>query len=139
MEPLKNKKHEAFVISYFKHNQNATRAYMETYGVKDDRVAEAASSRLLSKVMVMERIKFLQNQLAKQVQITREELIMDLIDIKNANKYEFAPSALKAIEIINKMLGFNEPERIEHSGIIKLGIPGVTDSPDDMPKLEDGE
>lgn len=134
--PLKNKNHEAFCLAYMKYNYNATKAYCEVYGVGES-TGGANGNKLLKNAKVLARIEHLQAQIAKKVMITREELIMDLIDIKNSNKTEFAPSALKAIEIINKMLGFNEPERIEHSGIIKLGIPGVTDSPEDMPRLDE--
>lgn len=136
MEPLKNKKHQAFVIAYFKNNQNATRAYAEVYG-KSDAVSGVLGHNLLKNPKVQEQIAKIQEESANKLLITREELLRDLIEIKNANKNEFAPSALKAIEIINKMCGFNEPEKIEHSGIIRLGIPGVTN--DDTKELDSGE
>ena len=133
MEPLKNKKHQAFVEAFFENNLNATRAYAKVYGV-DDKIAGASGPRLLQNVRVQAKIVEIQAENAKKVLITREELLRDLVDIKNSNKNEFAPTTLKAIEIINKMCGFNEPERIEHSGVIKLGIPGVTNN--DMKELD---
>lgn len=137
-EPLKNKKHEAFCVSYMKNNHNATKAYCEVYGVGDG-TGGVNGFKLLKNAKIVARIDYLQSQIAKKVMITREELIMDLIDIKNNNKIEFSPSALKAIEIINKMCGFNEPEKIEHSGIIRLGIPGVIDNTKSIEEEESGE
>ena len=136
MEPLKNKKHQAFVLAFFENNQNATKAYAKVYGV-DDKIAGASGPRLLQNVRIQAKIAEIQAETAKKVLITREELLQDLVDIKNRQKEDFAPSALKAIEIINKMCGFNEPERIEHSGVIKLGIPGVTNN--DTKELDSGE
>jgi phage terminase small subunit len=136
MEPLKNKKHQAFVEAFFENNLNATKAYAKVYGV-DDKTAGVNGHKLLKNTKIQVRIAEIQAISANKLLITREELLQDLVDIKNLNKSEFAPSALKAIEIINKMCGFNEPERIEHSGVIKLGIPGVTNN--DMKELESGE
>lgn len=47
---LANKKHQAFVDEYFLNNFNATEAYKAAYGVTDDNVASASSSRLLRNV-----------------------------------------------------------------------------------------
>ncbi len=126
IEPLKNKKHQAFVEAYFENNLNATRAYAKVYG-KNDAISGTCGQRLLQKVEIRAKIAEIQAKSAKKVLITREEIMQDLVDIKNAQKENFSPSALKAIEILNKMCGFNSPDKVEHSGgfDICLNIPGV--------------
>lgn len=54
---LANKKHQAFVDNYFLGNFNATRAYMETYGVENERAAAASASKLLTIPNIAQEIK----------------------------------------------------------------------------------
>ena len=58
-------------------------------------------------------IKEHQEIISKAVNITKEEIIQDLIDIKNANKYDKPVVATKAIEVINKMMGYNAVDKQE--------------------------
>jgi hypothetical protein len=52
---------------------------------------------------------------AERLQITKEELLNDLVDIKNNNKGIRDVTAMKAIELISKMSGFDAPTRQEIS------------------------
>jgi murein tripeptide amidase MpaA len=52
---------------------------------------------------------------AQRLNITKEELLNDLVDIKNNNKGVRDATAMKAIELISKMSGFDAPTRQEIS------------------------
>lgn len=54
---LKNKKHAAFVDNYFFNNFNATRAYMETYGIENARAASVSACNLLKNTRVNKEIE----------------------------------------------------------------------------------
>lgn len=105
-------KHQAFCDEYLANGMNATKAYMTVYKVTE-RVAEASSSRLLSNVKIKEHLQKEGEKTAKKLQITKEELLRDLQDIKDRNKGVRDQTAMKAIEIINKMSGFDAPVKSE--------------------------
>jgi hypothetical protein len=50
---------------------------------------------------------------AERLNITKEELLLDLQEIKDRNKGVRDQTAMKAIEIINKMSGFDAPVKSE--------------------------
>ncbi len=103
-------KQKLFCEHYLSNGLNATQAYKSVYNV-GDKVAGASGARLLENVSVKDYLSQQQDKTAKKLQIRKEDLIQDLIDIKENNKDDAPPFAIKAIEVINKMLGFNEPER----------------------------
>lgn len=95
------------------------------------KTAEVQASRLLSNAKVSEEIAKRQavtsakSELTKEAKLDRLEQVIQkfLLDgIGTAN-------ALRAIELHNKMLGHNEPIRLEHSGSIdyNLTLPGIID------------
>ena len=91
---------------------NATRAYATVYKV-NDRVAGPSGDRLLKNVKVEEYLQEQKQNLAKRLNITKEEILLDLQDIKDRNKGVRDATAMKAIEIINKMSGFDAPVKSE--------------------------
>ena len=107
-----NNRHKAFCDEYLSNGLNGTQAYKKVYKV-NDKVAEASASRLLLNVKVKEYIQEQQEITSQRLQITKEDLIKDLIDIKDNNKDDAPPFAIKAIEVINKMLGYNATEKSE--------------------------
>jgi phage terminase small subunit len=107
-----NGRHKAFCDEYLSNGLNGTQAYKKVYKV-NDKVAEASASRLLLNVKVKEYIQEQQEITSQRLQITKEDLIKDLIDIKDNNKEDAPPFAIKAIEVINKMLGYNATEKSE--------------------------
>lgn len=111
MTSLSNK-HKAFCDEYLANGMNATQAYKKIYK-STDKVAEASSSRLLSNDKIKDYIREQQETTADKLQITKEELLRDLQDIKNRNKGVRDQTAMKAIEIINKMSGFDAPVKSE--------------------------
>ena len=105
-------KHKAFCDEYLSNNLNATQAYKSVYGVSD-KVAGASAPRLLENVRIKEYIQKQQEKTAKRLEIRKEDLIQDLVRIKDDNMEDAPPFAIKAIEVINKMLGFNASEKQE--------------------------
>jgi phage terminase small subunit len=88
---------------------NATRAYIAA-GFSANK-ANTNASKLLQNTTIAEFIKTEQAKTSKKLEITREDLIQDLVDIKDAQKEDFPGTAIKAIEVIAKMLGLNEPDK----------------------------
>ena len=107
-----NERHKAFCDEYLANGMNGTQAYKKIYKTTD-KVSEASSSRLLLNVKVKEYIQKQQEKTAKRLEIRKEDLIQDLITIKENNMEDAPPFAIKAIEVINKMLGFNASEKQE--------------------------
>jgi phage terminase small subunit len=101
-------KHKAFCDEYLSNGLNATQAYKSTYKT-NDKVAEASGSRLLLNVKVKEYLQEQGQKTAERLELKKEDLIQDLIDIKNNNKGVRDAMAMKAIEILNKMSGFDAP------------------------------
>lgn len=101
-------KHEKFCQEYMINGFNATQAYISVYKVSE-KVGGASGIRLLENAKVKERLEELKKETRQQYQITKEELLNDLKDIKNSNKGIRDGIAMKAIEIISKMSGFDAP------------------------------
>jgi len=92
---------------------NATRAYIAAgYAGKH---SDAVAYRMLQNPEIKKAIEEGQKETAQKLLITKEQIIQDLIDIKNNTKdsEKFSNNAIKALEVINKMLGFNEPDKIQ--------------------------
>ena len=101
-------KHQAFCDEYLANGMNALQAYKSVYKVTD-KVAGASGVRLLDNVNVKEYLKQEGEKTAERLQITKEGLLQDLIQIKQNNIDTRPATAMKAIEIINKMSGFDAP------------------------------
>lgn len=107
-------KHKSFCDEYLANGFNATQAYKSVYKTTD-KVSESSSARLLRNDKVMEYLQIEGEKTAERLQITKEELLNDLVDIKNNNKGIRDVTAMKAIELISKMSGFDAPTRQEIS------------------------
>jgi hypothetical protein len=120
---LTNLRHKAFADEYLSNGMIGGKAYSSVYkSVKSEATADASASRLLSNDKIKAYIAEQQAQSAKTLRVSREEIIADLKQIKDSFKGadKYPPHAMKAIEILNKMLGYNEPDKteVEHKGII---------------------
>jgi phage terminase small subunit len=105
-------KHKAFCDEYLSNGLNATQAYKSVYKT-NDKVAGASGPRLLENVRIKDYLQEQQEKTAKRLEIRKEDLIQDLLTIKQNNMEDAPPFAIKAIEVINKMLGFNASEKSE--------------------------
>ena len=99
---------------------NATQAAVRAgYSEKG---AEVQGSNLLRNIKVGARIRELQVEGAKKINITREWITKELIEIQSGAKTTYPPSSLKALEMLAKMYGLNEPEKIDISGELNQNI-----------------
>ena len=101
-----NPKQEKFIDEYLI-DLNATQAAIRAgYSQK---TAQEQASRLLSNVIISDEIKRRRETTSNKLNITRESIIEDLINIKNNQMAEAPLAAIKAIEVINKMMGYDKP------------------------------
>ena len=107
-------KHKSFCDEYLSNGLNATQAYKTIYKVSD-KVAGSSGPRLMENDRIKEYLQQEGEKTAQRLQITKEELLNDLVDIKNNNKGIRDVTAMKAIELISKMSGFDAPTRQEIS------------------------
>ena len=75
------------------------------------KTAQEISSENLSKPIIKAEIERLQAETSITLQVTKESLMNDLIAIKDLclTDTRAIHNSIKAIDTINKMLGFNEP------------------------------
>lgn len=94
---------------------NATRAAIAAG--YSEKTAYSIGQENLKKPEIEEYIGKIQNDLEKQAGISALMIIKELkkIAFLDDEVYEKATDRIKAIEVINKMLGFNSPEKIDHT------------------------
>ena len=78
-------KHKAFCDQYLSNGLNATQAYKSVYKT-NDKVSEASASRLLLNVKVKEYIQKEQNKTSQKLEITREFLIKEYLELIQSAK-----------------------------------------------------
>ena len=99
-------KQSRFVDEYLI-DSNATRAYIAAgYSPK---LANTHASKLLRNATIAELIDEKRQIISKKLNVTRESIIQDLLDIIEAQKNEFPGIAIKGIEVLNKMQGWDKP------------------------------
>lgn len=101
-------KHKSFCDEYLANGMNATQAYKSVYKT-NDKVAGASGARLLENAKVKEYLQEQGQKTAERLNITKEGLLADLENIKNRNMGIRDSISIKAIEVINKMSGFDAP------------------------------
>lgn len=105
-----NEKQQLFINEYLI-DFNATQAAIRAG--YSEKTAYSQGQRLLKQVEIKDALNKAQEKTINKLEITREQVIQDLIFIKEKNIEDWPPHALKALEMINKMLGFNEPDKQE--------------------------
>lgn len=85
-----NKNQKAFCQEYMKNGMNGRKAYMKVYKMKDEKKADASSSRLLTNVKVQDYINSLQKELENKAIVTAEDIIKELSIIAFSNGSDFA-------------------------------------------------
>lgn len=111
-----NENHRAFVQYYLSNGFNATKAYMKAYPEAGYDTARTGGSDLLAKPDIQAEVERVRNEFEAKTIITKEEIIQKLYEIMMANQGKKDTFTLKSIEILNKMLGYNEPEVIVNNG-----------------------
>jgi phage terminase small subunit len=109
-----NEKHKKFCDEYLSNGNIGGKAYMVAYpSVKKEETARANASRLLTNASVQEYIKAEQDKSSQKLEITRESLLEDLKRIQSNTESTNPQAALKAVDLMIKMLGFNAPIKSE--------------------------
>ena len=117
-EPKLTPKQSAFVDAYCSNGGNATQACITAgYSVK---TAQEMGAQNLLKLIIKDAIQLRQKPIAEKFKVTREYLVEKL---NNVIMDDVKDSVyIKAIEVLAKMTGLNEPQKIELSGTIKTKI-----------------
>jgi phage terminase small subunit len=108
---IENKKHSAFIDNYMANGYNATQAYFDVYKSSSRQVAQVSSQRLLNMQPIKDEINRRQKEVAEATNTDRDGLIAVLNEMVKQNRYGKPFVALKAIELLNKMCGFNEADK----------------------------
>ena len=95
---------------------NGSRAAREA-GYSENSCAEIANQNL-RKLHIEQYIDFIKNDYEKEAGITKLSQIKDLLAIKEDPKANYR-DRISATQELNKMLGYNEPDKVKHSGEIK--------------------
>ena len=115
---LSNTRHEKFCQSIVM-GMSQKDSYIKAGYKARDNSAEAHSARLVRNGKVSKRIDEIQEKTAKKFEITKDKLLAELAKDATAKIKDKVRRAEKhkAIEIINKMCGYNEAEVIKNTGI----------------------
>ena len=100
-------KQHKFVEEYMV-DLNATQAAIRAGYSK--KTAGQIGEQNLKKLEIKSEIDLLRAEQSKKLEITKEGLLQDLMDIKKSSKDNFPPAAIKAIEVIGKWLGMDKPD-----------------------------
>ena len=92
-----NEKQKQFCVFFVK-KHNATKAYMQAYGV-DYMTAAAASSRLLKNVKIRAFIEMLKNEKLNQMYFSADDLVQRYMDIAFADIGDVATFTERGIEL----------------------------------------
>lgn len=103
-------KQQKFINEYML-DLNATQAAIRAG--YSEKTAYSIGNENLNKPEIKNEIDRLKKETALSTQITKEQLINDLVTIKEMclSDARVTHNSIKAIEVINKMLGFNEPDK----------------------------
>lgn len=102
---------------------NASEAYRRSYNCSKskDTTINRKAKEMMDMDKISARIKELQGEESKKHSKTRDDIIEDLVYVIDKFKKtgNFTNHTLKAIEIMNKMCGWNEPDKAEvtHKGL----------------------
>lgn len=106
-----NNKHIAFVEELLANGHNATLAYQKAYPSAKYSTAEVNGGKLIRHPEIIEYIRSKQQITAERNNITKDNIIKVLASILyNTNSKD--SDRIKAGEVLNKMNGFNEPDKV---------------------------
>jgi phage terminase small subunit len=108
-EPKLTPKQSAFVDAYLANGGNGTQACITAgYSVK---TAQMMATENLLKPLIKKAIESRQNPIKEKFKVTREYIVEKLINVLNDDVKDSV--YIKAIEVLAKVTGLNEPEKIE--------------------------
>ena len=105
-----------FIKEYLSNGFNQTKAYMKIFPKTNYTTAATAAAKLVKKPHIKEFIEEEIKKTGERIDLRKEDLINDLLKIKEMCISEDKRSihnAIKAVEVLNKMLGYNAPEKTD--------------------------
>jgi len=134
-----NEQQKAFCREYV-FDWNQTKAYMKAYNNDNYQSCAASAAKLLKIPKINDYIDFIKKDLAKLAGISPVKNLvalkniayssinaMGLGDLEDLTEQElqkieskFSKNAIAAIQEINRMLGFNAPDKVQHSGSVEV-------------------
>lgn len=139
-------KHKIFCDEYLKNGFNATEAYVTAYQISNRDSAKVAACKLLTNANIKKYIKERQQDLQDQIVIDQQDILRQYLDLIESCRLEGNGDGIvdrtnwnKALQNLSKILGFDSPQKIEHS-ITNLGKININLSKDkDKDKDEDDQ
>jgi phage terminase small subunit len=95
------------------------------------RTAQKIGSENLSKPLIIKEIQKEKEKLYEKLDISREDILRDLQRIKGNTETNNPTAALKSLDLMIKMLGFNEPIRTESKITTDINIKDLLDFDED--------
>lgn len=112
-------KQNKFVEEYCSNGGNATKACI--VAGYSEKVAHTQGMENLKKPYILDAIKLRQAPMAKKYEITRESLLKEIENAqKMAEELGKPDVVMKGVDLKAKMLGLNEPKKIEMSGSLDI-------------------
>ena len=115
-------KQKSFCEHYLANGMNATKACKDAgYSEKS---AMEQGYQLLQNTSVQAFLTTKQVETSKRLEVTKESLIEDLLAIKSMCMADprSMNNSIKAIETINKMLGYNSPTKVDNTHTLNTSI-----------------
>ncbi len=117
---------------------NATQSYLYAYPNSSYAAARTDGSRLLTNADIAEYVEQLTEEFNTQYKQDKRKTVRDLIQAaEEAKAMAQFPAYAKLREMIIKMEGFYEPDKIEHSGIAPIQINLIQPSEPDEEDKQD--
>lgn len=119
-----NEKQKIFCHEYII-EWNITKSYKKAYNIEDDNSAAVSGHKLLSNAKIKQYIEFIKTDYEKEAGISKLSQINGLLEIIN-DKDASNRDKISARTELNKMLGYNAPEKTEqnitlHDKLKKVG------------------
>ncbi len=118
---LKNKRHKAFADEYILNGFNAAQAYKKIYKKVTDESAKVLGHKLLDNKDIKTYLVENQKTTNEKYLLTKDKMIEELLEVITSCKTDSIKDRsnwLKAVDIMNRLGGFYQPDKIEHSGSI---------------------
>jgi phage terminase small subunit len=116
METKLTNNEKIFIKEYLSNGFNQTQAYLKAFPKATYNTAATESGRLLKKPYIKTAVEKEVSKAGEKIDLRKEDLINDLLKIKEMCISEDKRSihnAIKAVEVLNKMLGYNAPEKTD--------------------------
>ena len=122
-------KHKAFCLEYFANGYNATQAYLKIYPDSAYDSAKCNSNRLITNDNIKDYIRELKTNKEEAAGLSWLKIANEFKNIAFDHNTEVR-DRLRALEDINKMLGYNEAEKTEttlRGSGLKIGFADADD------------